>query len=45
MLQAVKNALLLIVEGIDAGNSNLTEDDCITIVDTIKRLTQKREAY
>ena len=41
MLQAVRKALQLIIENIDAGNSNLTEEECITIVDTIKRLSQK----
>ena len=41
MLQAVKKALQLIIDNIDSGNSNLTEEECITIVDTIKRLSQK----
>ena len=41
MLQAVKKALQLIIDNIDAGNTNLTEEECITIVDTIKRLSQK----
>ena len=41
MLQAVRKALQLIIDSIDSGNSNLTEEECITIVDTIKRLSQK----
>lgn len=41
MLQAVRKALQLIIDNIDAGNTNLTEEECITIVDTIKRLSQK----
>jgi predicted DNA-binding transcriptional regulator AlpA len=41
MLQAVRKALQLIIDNIDSGNSNLTEEECITIVDTIKRLSQK----
>lgn len=41
MLQAVKKELQLIIDNIDSGNSNLTEEECITIVDTIKRLSQK----
>lgn len=41
MLQAVKKALQLIIDNIDSGNSNLNEEECITIVDTIKRLSQK----
>ena len=41
MLQAVRKALQLIIDNIDAGNTHLSEDECITIVDTIKRLTQK----
>ena len=44
MLQAVKKALQLIIDNIDSGNSNLTEEECITIVDTIKRLSQKEES-
>lgn len=41
MLQTVRKALQLIIDNIDSGNSNLTEEECITIVDTIKRLSQK----
>ena len=41
MLQAVKKALQLVIDNIDAGNSRLTEEECVTIVDTIKRLSQK----
>lgn len=41
MLQAVRKALQLIIDNIDSGNSNLNEEECITIVDTIKRLSQK----
>ena len=41
MLQAVKKAFQLIIDNIDAGNSNLNEEECITIIDTVKRLTQK----
>lgn len=41
MLQAVKKALQLIIDNINAGNTNLTEEECITIIDTIKRLSQK----
>lgn len=41
MLQAVKKALQLIIDNIDAGNSNLTEEECAAVIDTIKRLSQK----
>lgn len=41
MLSTVRKALQLIIDNIDAGNTNLTEEECITIVDTIKRLSQK----
>lgn len=41
MLQAVRKALQLIIDNIDSGNSNLNDEECITIVDTIKRLSQK----
>lgn len=41
MLQTVKKALQLIIDNIDSGNSTLNEEECITIIDTIKRLSQK----
>lgn len=41
MLQSVRKALQLIIDNIDAGNSNLTEEECITVIDIIKRLSQK----
>lgn len=41
MLKVVRNLLLKIVEDIDKGNSNITEEDAIEIIDNIKRLTNK----
>lgn len=43
MLQTVKKALQLIIDNIDSGNTNLSEEECIAIVDNIKRLTQKEK--
>ena len=43
MLQAVRKALQLIIDNIDSSNSNLNEEECIAIVDTIKRLSQKEK--
>ena len=41
MWQTVKRALQAIIDAGDAGNTNLTEEECLTIIDTINRLTQK----
>lgn len=41
MLEIVKKTLQSIIDNIDSGNSNLTEEECLTVVDTIKRLSQK----
>ncbi len=41
MIKLIKKYLLKIVDDIDAGNSNLTEDEAVELVDTLKRLTDK----
>lgn len=42
MWETVKKALQAIIDSGDSGNSNLSEEECMTIVDTINRLTQKQ---
>lgn len=42
MWETVKKALQAIIDSGDAGNTNLTEEECMTVVDTINRLTQKQ---
>ena len=41
MLKIIRELLLKIVSDIDGGNSNLTENEAIEIVDTLKRLTDR----
>lgn len=43
MLKVIRNLLLKIVDNIDAGNSNITEEEAVKIVDSLKRFTDKRE--
>ena len=41
MLKLIRNQLLRIVEDIDAGNSNLTEEEEIEVAKILKRFTTK----
>lgn len=41
MIELIKKYLLKIVDDIDAGNSNLTEEEAVELVDTLKRLTKE----
>ena len=41
MLQTIKKLLLKIIDDIDAGNSNITEDEGIKIVESLRRYTRK----
>ena len=41
MLNIIKNQLLKIVEDIDAGNSNLTEEEEIEVAKLLKKFTTK----
>lgn len=41
MLQAIKQQLLRIVDDIDAGNSNIDEDDAIKLVKALKQYSRK----
>lgn len=41
MLNIIRNLLLKVVENIDAGNSNISEEDSVKIICTLKALTDK----
>lgn len=41
MLQALKEVLLRIVDDIDAGNSNLTEEEALHIAEVMKEVARK----
>lgn len=41
MLQIIKKLLLRIVDDIDAGNSNIEEDEAVQVVSLLKRFTRK----
>ena len=43
MLKIIRKLLLEIVDNIDSGNSNISEDEGLEIIDSIKRLTDKTE--
>ena len=43
MMELIKKYLLKIIEDIDVGNSNLTEEETIKLVDAIKKLTDKEK--
>lgn len=41
MLQTIKDILLKIVDDIDAGNSNIEEDDAMKIIKALREYTRK----
>ena len=41
MLEIIKDLLLKIIIDIDTGNSNITEEEAIEIVNNLKRFTDK----
>lgn len=43
MLGIIRNLLVKIIEDIDAGNSNITEDEATKLIDTLKELTDKEK--
>lgn len=43
MLKVIKELLLKVINDIDAGNSNLTEEEAYKVVDTIKEFTDKEK--
>lgn len=43
MLKVIKELLLKVIDDIDAGSSNLSEDETIEIIETVKRLTDREK--
>ena len=43
MLNLIKKLLLQVVDNIDSGNSNITEQEGIQIIETIRELTNKEK--
>lgn len=43
MLKVIRSLLLKIVDNIDAGNSNLSEDEALQAIDYLKELTNKEK--
>ena len=43
MLGVIRNLLLKIVNDIDAGNSNITEDEAAKLIDALKEFTNKEK--
>lgn len=43
MLKIIRNLLLQIIDNIDAGNSNLSEDEAIQTIEYLKELTDKEK--
>lgn len=41
MLKVIKDILLKIIDNIDSGNSNISEEDAINIIDNLKKFTEK----
>ena len=41
MIKVIRELLVTIIENIDACKSNIFDDDAISIVDTLKRYTNK----
>lgn len=43
MLNIIKNLLLNIIQNIDSGNSNITENEALEIIEVIKTFTDKTQ--
>ena len=43
MLRIIRSLLIKIVDDIDAGNSNITEDEANELINTLKELTDKEK--
>lgn len=41
MLKVIRNLLMKIVDDIDAGNSNITEEEAVKLIGTLKELSDK----
>lgn len=43
MIKIIKNLLIKIINDIDSGNSNLTEDECAEVIEYLTWITNKNE--
>lgn len=43
MLKVIRRILLKIIDDIDSGNSNLSEDEALEVLDNLKRLSNKEK--
>lgn len=43
MIKIIKNLLIKIINDIDSGNSNLTEDECTEVIEYLTWITNKNE--
>lgn len=43
MIKLIKTYLVKIIDDIDAGNTNISEEEAVELLDTLKRLTDKEE--
>lgn len=43
MIELIKKYLLKLVDDIDAGNSNISDNEAVELVDALKRLTDKEK--
>ena len=43
MLKIIRELLLKIVDNIDTGNSNMSDEECMKVVDTLRKFTDKEE--
>ena len=41
MLRVIRSLLLKIINDIDTGNSNITQEESLEIIDTLKRFTDR----
>lgn len=41
MIKVIRELLVTIIANIDAGNSNISDEDAVSIIDTLKRYTNK----
>lgn len=43
MLEVIKKLLIKVIDDIDSGNSNLSEDECMEIIERLKTLTDDNQ--
>lgn len=43
MLKIIRNLLLKIIDDIDAGNSNMTNEEALEVIESLKRISDKEK--